>query len=49
MRSRGLAALMGKKGGGGMGVVGGRGGGAWHTHAGSAKEAPQSGSVYGRL
>jgi len=21
----------------------------WHTHAGSAKEAPQSGSVYGRL
>lgn len=22
---------------------------SWHTHAGSAKEAPQSGSVYGRL
>lgn len=22
---------------------------SWHTHAGSAKKAPQSGSVYGRL
>lgn len=50
MRSWGLAALMGKKRGvGGYGCRGGRGGGAWHTHAGSAKEAPQSRSVYGRL